>query len=89
VALSYGRTRTSGTENNRNQASYTLAQIFAINPSKLVGVSVLGSVTLYAYNLEVVPVSGRRRFNIVGQETEAELAKQMFVVPLCSAVGNC
>jgi len=67
-----------------------MAQIFAINPRRLVSVSVLGSVTFYAYNLEVVPVSGRRRFNIVSQETEAELAKQMFVIPLCSAVGcNC
>ena len=32
----------------------------------------------YVYNLEKVPVSGRRRFNVISVEEEAELSKQMY-----------
>ena len=32
----------------------------------------------YVYNLEVVPVSGRRRFNIISADNEAKLAAQMY-----------
>lgn len=44
----------------------------------LVGGTVIGSVAFYAYNTEVVPVSGRRRFNIISAENEAKLAVQMY-----------
>lgn len=30
------------------------------------------------YNLEVVPVSGRRRFNVVSYETEEAMSRQMY-----------
>lgn len=32
----------------------------------------------YVYNLETVPITGRRRFNIISPATEAQLAGQMF-----------
>jgi metalloendopeptidase OMA1, mitochondrial len=32
----------------------------------------------YIYNLETVPVSGRRRFNIISPKTEEELGKQQY-----------
>jgi len=43
---------------------------------KLAGGTTCG-VAFYAYNTEVVPVSGRRRFNIISVENEAKLAVQM------------
>ncbi|KAI9782346.1 MAG: hypothetical protein M1839_005219 [Geoglossum umbratile] len=42
-------------------------------------VCVLGAgVYFYTSNLEEVPVSGRRRFNVVSPENEEEMAKQMY-----------
>jgi len=32
----------------------------------------------YIYNLETVPVSGRRRFNIISPKTEEELGEQQY-----------
>lgn len=36
-----------------------------------------GAGTFYFYNLETVPVSGRKRFNFVSPAMEREMAKQM------------
>jgi len=41
-----------------------------------VGVAILGGGTFYVYNLETVPVSGRRRFNFLSTEMEAQMAQQ-------------
>jgi hypothetical protein len=43
----------------------------------LAGGTAVGGVAFYAYNIETVPVSGRKRFNIISPETEAKLAMQM------------
>ncbi|KAI5821043.1 peptidase family M48-domain-containing protein [Pyronema omphalodes] len=48
------------------------------NFKKVVGVGAAGAVTFYVYNLETVPVSGRRRFNVVGVESEMQLSQQMY-----------
>ncbi|KAL7274097.1 metalloendopeptidase [Rhizina undulata] len=42
---------------------------------RLAVAAVIGAGGIYVYNLEEVPVSGRRRFNIVSPEKEAELGK--------------
>ncbi|CCX16186.1 peptidase family M48-domain-containing protein [Pyronema domesticum] len=48
------------------------------NFKKVVGVGTAGAVTFYVYNLETVPVSGRRRFNVVSIESEMQLSQQMY-----------
>ena len=40
----------------------------------VVGIVVIGGVIFYVYNLETVPISGRRRFNWISQEQEEKLA---------------
>lgn len=44
----------------------------------VVGACVLVGGMVYWMNLEVVPVSGRRRFNVVGPGIEARMAKEMY-----------
>lgn len=40
------------------------------------GVVIFGGGAFYVYNLETVPVSGRRRFNFFSAEMEALMAEQ-------------
>ncbi|CUS09896.1 unnamed protein product [Tuber aestivum] len=48
------------------------------NFRRFVGVVILGGGVFYVYNLETVPVSGRRRFNIFSAEMEAQIAQQAY-----------
>ncbi|RPB02226.1 hypothetical protein L873DRAFT_497058 [Choiromyces venosus 120613-1] len=45
---------------------------------RFVGVVVFAGGTFYVYNLETVPVSGRRRFNFFSPEMEAQMAQQAY-----------
>jgi len=42
----------------------------------------------YVYNLETVPVSGRRRFNIISPKTEEELGEQQYQQVLAQYRGQ-
>ncbi|KAI5849044.1 peptidase family M48-domain-containing protein [Tricharina praecox] len=55
---------------------------------KIAGGTAVGGVTFYAYNTEVVPVSGRRRFNIVSVENEAKMAVQMYEETIAQFEGR-
>jgi hypothetical protein len=43
----------------------------------LVITTALAGAAFVAYNIEEVPVTGRKRFNCISPKTEAMLAKQM------------
>jgi len=64
----------------RFQASRSLLQRWAARPTFPYEVGGLSAAVggFYVYNLEVVPVSGRRRFNVVSYETEEAMSRQMY-----------
>ncbi|KAF2400664.1 hypothetical protein EJ06DRAFT_401824 [Trichodelitschia bisporula] len=75
----YGYTRFSGPERPAS-----LLQRWAARPSfyyEVGGAGLLVGV-FYISNLEQVPVSGRRRFNIVSSETEASYSKEQYRIIL-------
>lgn len=53
---------------------------WAASPTFYYQVAGLSGLTgvFYVYNLEEVPISGRRRFNIISVQTEEAMAKQMY-----------
>ncbi|EON68341.1 hypothetical protein W97_07599 [Coniosporium apollinis CBS 100218] len=64
----------------RFQASKNLFRRWVNRPTFKYEAGGLGAAAggFYVYNLEVVPVSGRRRFNIFGPETEQEMSKAFY-----------
>lgn len=64
----------------RFQASSSLFKRWAAHPHFYYHVAGIGGTAggLYVYNLEEVPVSHRRRFNVVGPEREEATGKQMY-----------
>lgn len=64
----------------RFQQGAGLLRRWAASPTFYYQVAALSGIvgSFYVYNLEEVPVSGRRRFNIITIEQEIELSKQMY-----------
>lgn len=80
----------------RFQTSRNFLQRWAARPTFKYEAGALGAAAggFYVYNLEVVPVSGRRRFNVVSYETEEAMSQEMYrqvlqeyrgrILPVCS-----
>ncbi|KAK5201622.1 metalloendopeptidase [Cryomyces antarcticus] len=64
----------------RFQQSQDLLRRWAARPTFYYEISGIGAAAggFYVYNLEEVPVSHRRRFNVVSADTEAATASQMY-----------
>ncbi|KAI9815433.1 MAG: hypothetical protein M1827_002566 [Pycnora praestabilis] len=69
-----------GPQYSRFNRANNLKALWYQSPTFRYGVGAVGLATgtVYVYNLEQVPVSGRRRFNIVSKETEEQMAKQLY-----------
>ncbi|KAF2420318.1 hypothetical protein EJ08DRAFT_665672 [Tothia fuscella] len=65
---------------NRWQQTSFLFSRWAARPTFYYEVGGLSALTagFYTYNLETVPVSGRKRFNLISAEQEAEISKQQY-----------
>lgn len=64
----------------RYETNKNVFQRWAASPSfyyQVGGLAVVGG-GFYTYNLETVPVSGRRRFNFIGPETEESISKGQY-----------
>ena len=72
--------RRFGSRYQRFQQTKNFVHRWSQRPTFYYEVAGLGGVIggFYIYNLETVPVSGRRRFNIIGAKTEEELGKQQY-----------
>jgi metalloendopeptidase OMA1, mitochondrial len=64
--------------NTRFQQTVYAFQRWSARPTFYYEVAGVGGVVggFYMYNLETVPVSGRRRFNIISSELESQLAQE-------------
>lgn len=65
---------------NRYQQTGQLFQRWAARPTFYyeVGGLSLATAAFYTYNLETVPVSGRKRFNMISAEQEASVSQQQY-----------
>lgn len=65
---------------NRFQQAGNIFTRWAARPTFYYEVGGLGVAAggFYVYNVEVVPVSGRRRFNVVSPETEKSMSEEMY-----------
>ena len=72
--------RRFGSRYQRFQQTKNFFHRWSQRPTFYYEVGGLGGVVggFYIYNLETVPVSGRRRFNIISPKTEEELGKQQY-----------
>jgi metalloendopeptidase OMA1, mitochondrial len=78
--LSSRRPYSYGSRYQRFQQTTSLLRRWAARPTFAYEAGGLGVAVgcFYVYNIEVVPVSGRRRFNVVSNETEASFSKQAY-----------
>jgi len=76
----YNQYRQFGRRYQRFQQTRNFLHRWSQRPTFYYEVAGLGGVVggFYIYNLETVPVSGRRRFNIISPKTEEELGKQQY-----------
>ena len=76
----YQRFGQSPQPHNRFRGVLYVFQRWAARPTFYIEVGGLTAAAggFYVYNLETVPVSGRRRFNVISPETETELAKEQY-----------
>jgi hypothetical protein len=74
------RPRLQYTRYNRFQQTSHLLQRWAARPTFYYEVGGLSAAVagFYTLNLETVPVSGRRRFNMISAEQEAAISKQQY-----------
>jgi metalloendopeptidase OMA1, mitochondrial len=74
------RTHRQAFNYQRFQQSASLYRRWRAQPTFRYQIAGIGGVALgfYVYNLEEVPVSGRRRFNVVSPETEQQLGMAMY-----------
>ena len=72
--------RFDGSRSGRQLPFITFLQSWRARPSFKYEVGGLGAAGagFYVYNLEEVPVSGRRRFNVVGDATMQDMGKQAY-----------
>jgi hypothetical protein len=82
--------RCFGTRYQRFQQTKNFLHRWSQRPTFYYEVAGLGGVIggFYIYNLETVPVSGRRRFNIISPKTEEELGKQQYQQVLAQYRGQ-
>ncbi|GME21867.1 mitochondrial metalloendopeptidase oma1 [Neofusicoccum parvum] len=69
-----------GPQYSRFQQAGNIFTRWAARPTFYYEIGGLGAAVggFYVYNLEVVPVSGRRRFNVVSPEIEQSMSKEMY-----------
>ena len=65
---------------NRFGRAENLKALWSTSPAFRYGVGTIGvgGASFYVYNLETVPVSGRRRFNCISAEREQEMSGQIY-----------
>jgi metalloendopeptidase OMA1, mitochondrial len=82
--------RRFGSRYQRFQQTKNFFHRWSQRPTFYYEVAGLGGVVggFYIYNLETVPVSGRRRFNIISPKTEEELGKQQYQQVLAQYRGQ-
>lgn len=80
VQIQFNQYRRFGSKYQRFQNTKNFFYRWSQRPTFYYEVATLGGFVggFYLYNLETVPVSGRRRFNIISPKTEEELGKQQY-----------
>ena len=67
---------------SRARGTLNVFQRWAARPTFYAEIGGIGALagSVYVYNLEVVPVSGRRRFNLISPEMETQLAQEQYAL---------